>query len=95
MAVTLTGSFTADGCSELRSKDTVFGSIDERIYWLKIFYPYRNDTGMIDVLKSIKYGFHVDVRDSFLVLNIDIRNKILSSMYINDSIYFKWLCSLR
>jgi hypothetical protein len=81
-------------CRFLRAKHVSLES-DDRVHFLRVFYPFRKRSGVKRLLKAVKKGLYPDIRESFRALDVSIQREIIQSCNNEDREYIIWLGSIK
>ena len=65
--------------------------VDDRVYWLRRFFPFRKEKGVKALLKAVKKGLYPDTREAFRAMDEETQNKLLENMSPEDRMYMEWL----
>jgi hypothetical protein len=65
---------------------------DGRFHFLRAFYPHRKLPGVKRLLRIVKRGLHLDLREGLLSLSDDVLTVVLRDLSPEDKIYLVWLC---
>ena len=92
-ADTLAGTPIENPCSYL-SCSHLDGTEDEgdawyRLYWTKLMYKLRREPGIMDLLKTIKYGFYPDIFLAIQNLPLETKQKIADNVTDEDLVWLK------
>jgi hypothetical protein len=63
---------------------------DDRIYWIRRFYPLRKEKGVMALIQAARSGLYADARAAFDALDEEIKTKILNSGDVEDKSYMEW-----
>jgi len=63
-----------------------------RFHFLRAFYPHRKLPGVKQLLRIVKRGLHLDLREGLLALSGDVRTAVLRDLSSEDGRYLRWIC---
>lgn len=93
LAVELNGGVepAEDPCSYLRPRH-LEDNDEGRFHFLRAFYPHRKLAGVKHLLRVVKRGLHLDLREGLLSLSVDVRMTVLRDLSPEDRRYLLWIC---